>query len=76
MALMTLTAAFCSLHPSRLPGVGEEEMACHSWVSAKEETERKIVGFLHNLIHFLRLSTPTPPGVFLLGAVCIFPLSV
>ena len=77
---MTLTTALCSLHPSCLPGVGEEEeeeedMACHMWVSAKEETERKMVGFLHKLICFLRVPTPTPPDVFLLGAVCLFPLS-
>lgn len=69
---MTLTAALCSLHPSRLPGVGEkeeEERACHRWVSAKEKTKRKAVGFLHSLLPFLRVPTPTPPGVFLLGAV-------
>lgn len=67
VALMTLTAALCSLHPSRLPGVGEEEeeeeMACHRWVSAKEETERKTVGFLHNLSCLRRVPTPTPPGL-------------
>jgi len=70
--------ALCSLHPSHLPGVGEEEekMACHRWVYAKEETERKMVGFLRKLVCFLRFPTPTPPGVFLLGAVCLFPLSV
>lgn len=75
---MTPPAALYSLHPSRLPGVGEEEeeMACHRWVSAKEETERKTVGFLHNLIRFLMVPTPTPPGVFFFGAVCLFPLSV
>lgn len=77
VTLMTSTAALCSLHPSRLAGVGEEEeVACHRWVSAKEETGRKMVGFLHNMIHFLRVPTPTPPGVFLLGAVCLFPLSL
>lgn len=68
---MILTAALC-LHLSHLPGVGEEEeeeIACHRWVSAKEKTKRKAVGFLHNLIRFLRVSTPTPLGVFLLGAV-------
>lgn len=75
--LTTPTVAFCSLHPSCLPDVGEEEVACQRYVGfcrTRKDGEKN--GRL-----------PTQPDCFakgsyshiswfiLIEAVCLFPLS-